>query len=142
MSATGLTTFYNSKHRQIYTGHKGGMYVVSGNKKVYGVRAHYKKTTGGTMVSLDVKRRTRKDKGVVRRKKSPVMSILQNPFIRKTRRNAGIPRKKSSSVMSILPNPFLRRVRKNKGTKKGPRKPKAMCFHTRFMYSPGGTMMM
>ncbi len=141
MSATGLTTMYNSKHRQIYTGHKGGMYVVSGNRKIYGVRAHYKKTTGGTMVSLEVKRKTRKNKGTTRRKKSPVMSILQNPYIRKTRRNAGVPRKKSSSIMSILPNPFLRRVRKNKGVSR-PRKAKATGVHTRFVYSPGGTMMM
>lgn len=104
MSATGLTTFYNSKHRQIYTGHKGGMYVVSGNKKVYGVKAHYKKTTGGTMVSLDVKRKTRKNAGLKRgprRKASPIMSILPNPFIRRTRKNAGVkrgPRRKASPV--------------------------------------------
>ena len=117
--STGLTTFYNSKQRMIYTGHRGGMYVVSKNRKVYGVKAHFKKTTGGAMVSLEVKRRTRRDKGVARKKKavgSPVMSILQNPYIRKTRKDAG--------------------------TKKGPRKPKALGKHTRFMYSPNGTMMM
>ena len=135
MSATGLTTMYNSKHRQIYTGHKGGMYVVSGNRKIYGVRAHYKKTTGGPMVSLEVKRKTRRDKGTTRRKKSPVMSILPNPYIRRAK-------KKSSSIMSILPNPFIRRTRKNAGTKRGPRKAKMLGKHTRFVYSPGGTMMM
>lgn len=167
MSATGLNTFYNSQHRQIYTGAKGGMYVMSHGRKVYGVKAHFKKTAGGVMMSVEVKRRARKDKGVPRKKKSPVasilpnpyirktrrdagvprkkkspvMSILQNPYIRKTRRDAGIRRKKSSSAMSVLPNPYIRKTRKNKGVRRGSRKPKAMGVHTRFMYSPGGTMM-
>ncbi len=133
MSATGLTTFYNSQHRQIYTGHRGGMYVVSHGKKVYGVKAHFKKTTGGAMVALEVKRKTRSNKGTTRKKKSPIMSILPNPYIRKTRRDAGVRRKKSSSVMSILPNPYIRKTRRNKGIRR-PRKPKVVMMgkHIRF----------
>ena len=114
MNTTGLTTFYNSKQRMIYTGHRGGMYVVSGGRKVYGVKAHFKKTTGGPMVTLEVKRKTRK--------------------------NAGVPRKEA--VMNVLPNPYIRRTRKNAGVPRGARKPKAAAKHIRFMYSPGGTMMM
>ena len=160
MSATGLNTFYNSQHRQIYTGAKGGMYIMSHGRKVYGVKAHFKKTADGVMMSVEVKRRTRKDKGVPRKKKSPVasilpnpyirrtrkdagvprkkkspvMSILQNPYIRKTRKNAGIRRKKSSSAMSVLPNPYIRKTRRNAGIKKGPRKPKVVMMgkHIRF----------
>jgi len=107
------TAKYNAQRRQIYTGHRGGMYVIgpSGHKK-YGVKARYQKTANGSMVSLVPTRRTRKNAGMKRG-----------------------PRRAASPVLSILPNPFIRRTRKNAGTKRGPRARKAaagMGTHIRF----------
>ena len=81
-----LTTYFNSKQRVIRVGARGGKYVLVGNRKVYGVKAQYKKNTGGSMVAA-----------------SPVVSVLPNPHLRKTRKNAGVkrgPRVKASPARS------------------------------------------
>ena len=99
---------YNSEHRVIYTGHRGGMYIItpSGHKR-YGVKPRYEKVGAAATLSLAVTRRTRKNKGVKRPRAAPVMSILPNPYIRKTRKNAGVKRKLTVKNRAALLQPKL-----------------------------------
>ncbi len=42
-----ITNLMNSKRRAIYQSDRGAYYVIRGDKKVYGIKAHFRKTPNG-----------------------------------------------------------------------------------------------
>ena len=63
---TSFVMMHNAKKRTIMRGPRGGMHIVTaGGAKRYGVKPHYR-MNAGNLVSLGVKRKTRKNAGVKR----------------------------------------------------------------------------
>ena len=78
MRKYSATNFLNSLKRRIYVGDKGGYFALAAGtgKKVYGVKARYKRASGSTNVMkinkqvgnvpLKIRRKVRSNKGVRR----------------------------------------------------------------------------
>lgn len=139
------TNFLNAKRRRIFQSGSGAFYSQGDDgKKVYGMKARYRKVGGGAIRLIasqnTVPNKIRSSKFKLTSSKAPrftpASAVSPMMIMRKVRKNKGVARKVMMSPVYNLNHPVFRarKVRKNKGVARGPRSRgvKFMGVHTRF----------